>query len=141
MDRGHYDFLQCFLATGIVARGRVALGTVKGGLRDSGENLVGMMLERAGFQIVDLGTNVAPERFAQTVRDHAPQVSDLSALLTTTMQNMRSMIEALEDLAVCDRVKVIIGSALTADSFANDIGANGYASDANRAVSLAKPLV
>jgi 5-methyltetrahydrofolate--homocysteine methyltransferase len=129
------------IEVGVPTAGRAVLGTVKGDLHDIGKNLVGMMLEGAGFEIIDLGTDVAPERFAQAVREHAPQILGLSALLTTTMQNMRSTIKALEDLGIRDWVKIIIGGAPITESFADDIGADGYAPDASRAVALAKRLV
>ena len=129
------------LAGGITAIGKVVLGTVKGDLHDIGKSLVGMMLEGAGFEIIDLGTDVPPVRFAEAVREHGAQLVGLSALLTTTMQSMRSTIEALEDLGIRGRVKVMVGGAPVTDVFAKEIGADGYASDASRAVALAKALL
>jgi 5-methyltetrahydrofolate--homocysteine methyltransferase len=125
---------------GVPAAGKVVLGTVKGDLHDIGKNLVGMMLEGAGYEVIDLGTDVGPEKFAEAVRTHRPQLMGMSALLTTTMQNMRSTIEALDDLGVRAQVKVMIGGAPLTDAFAREIGADGYAPDASRAVALARSL-
>jgi len=125
---------------GVAAVGKVVLGTVKGDLHDIGKSLVGMMLEGAGFEVTDLGTDVPPARFAEAVREHGAQLVGLSALLTTTMQNMRSTIEALEDLGVRDQVRVMVGGAPVTEAFSKEIGADGYGPDASRAVSLAKAL-
>ena len=99
------------VAGGIRAIGKAVLRTVKGDLHDIGKSLVGMMLEGAGFEIVDLGTGIPPARFAEAVREHGAQLVGLSALLTTTMQSMRSTIEALEDLGVRGQVRVMVGGA------------------------------
>lgn len=129
------------VADGIRAIGKVVLGTVKGDLHDIGKSLVGMMLEGAGFEVIDLGTDVPPARFAEAVREHGAQLVGLSALLTTTMQSMRSTIEALEDLGVRGQVRLMVGGAPVTDVFAKEIGADGYAPDASRAVALAKDLL
>jgi 5-methyltetrahydrofolate--homocysteine methyltransferase len=126
---------------GVPAAGKIVLGTVKGDLHDIGKSLVGMMLEGAGFEVIDLGTDVGPEKFAEAVRTHKPQLVGMSALLTTTMQNMRSTLEALEDLGVRSQVRVMVGGAPVTDVFAKEIGADGYAPDASRAVRLAKALM
>jgi 5-methyltetrahydrofolate--homocysteine methyltransferase len=126
--------------SGVKATGKVVIGTVKGDLHDIGKNLVAMMLEGAGFELVDLGTDVSPEKFAQAAREQRPGIVGLSALLTTTMQNMKATIEALEDVGVRDQVKVIVGGAPLTEDFARQIGADGYAPDASRAVALAKKL-
>lgn len=126
---------------GVAAAGKVVLGTVKGDLHDIGKSLVGMMLEGAGFEVIDLGTDVAPQAFGEAVRAHQPQLVGLSALLTTTMQNMKSTLEALEDMGVRADVRVMIGGAPVTDAFAEEIGADGYAPDASRAVALAKRLL
>ena len=126
---------------GVPAAGKVVIGTVKGDLHDIGKSLVGMMLEGAGFEVIDLGTDVGPEKFGEAVRTHKPQLVGMSALLTTTMQNMKSTIEALEDLGVRNQVKVLVGGAPLTDVFAKEIGADGYAPDASRAVTLAKSLL
>jgi 5-methyltetrahydrofolate--homocysteine methyltransferase len=129
------------IQSGVPTAGKVVLGTVKGDLHDIGKSLVGMMLEGAGFEVIDLGTDVGPEKFGEAVRQHQPQLVGLSALLTTTMQNMKSTLEALEDLGVRGKVKVMIGGAPVTDAFAKEIGADGYAPDASRAVALAKALL
>jgi 5-methyltetrahydrofolate--homocysteine methyltransferase len=126
---------------GVPAAGKVVIGTVRGDLHDIGKSLVGMMLEGAGFEVIDLGTDVGPEKFGEAVRTHKPQLVGLSALLTTTMQNMKSTLEALEDLGVRTQVKVMVGGAPVTDVFAKEIGADGYAPDASRAVTLAKSLL
>jgi 5-methyltetrahydrofolate--homocysteine methyltransferase len=126
---------------GVPAAGKVVIGTVKGDLHDIGKSLVGMMMEGAGFEVIDLGTDVGPEKFGEAVRTHKPQLVGLSALLTTTMQNMKSTLEALEDLGVRNQVKVMVGGAPVTEVFAKEIGADGYAPDASRAVTLAKSLL
>jgi 5-methyltetrahydrofolate--homocysteine methyltransferase len=127
--------------SGVKAVGKVVLGTVRGDLHDIGKSLVGMMLEGAGFEVIDLGTDVGPEKFGEAVRLHHPQLVGMSALLTTTMQSMKSTVEALEDLGVRGQVKVMVGGAPVTESFAREIGADGYAPDASRAVALAKSLL
>jgi len=127
-------------ASGVQAGAKILVGTVKGDLHDIGKNLVGMMLEGAGYEIVDLGTDVSPQAFAGAVREHGPRVVGLSALLTTTMQNMASTIEAIEDVGMRAQVKIIVGGAPLTDAFAKAIGADGYAADASRAVSLVRRL-
>ncbi len=121
--------------------GKIVAGTVKGDLHDIGKNLVCMMLEGAGFQVVDLGSDVSPDAFVSAVNEHHPDFIAMSALLTTTMPNMQTTIEALEAAGVRDQVKVLIGGAPITDAYAEKIGADGYAPDASRAVKLAKSLV
>jgi 5-methyltetrahydrofolate--homocysteine methyltransferase len=121
--------------------GTVALATVKGDLHDIGKNLVSLMLEGAGFEIVDLGVDAGPEKFIEAVRDNSVNVVAMSALLTTTMVHMRDTIEALEDAGLREQVKVIIGGAPITQAFADEIGADGYAPDASQAVTLAKSLI
>ncbi len=121
--------------------GTIVAGTVKGDLHDIGKNLVCMMLEGAGFQVIDLGSDVAAEDFIAAVKEHQPDFVAMSALLTTTMPNMKTTIEALKEAGVRDQVKVLIGGAPITDAYAEQIGADGYASDASRAVKLAKSLV
>jgi len=128
------------VAQGIPTAGKVVMGTVKGDLHDIGKNLVAMMLEGAGYEIVDLGTDVPPEKFANAVREHGATFVGMSALLTTTMQNMKSVIEAIDDLGLRQKVKILIGGAPVTDNYAKDIGADGYAPDASRAVALLKSL-
>lgn len=121
--------------------GKVAAGTVKGDLHDIGKNLVCMMLEGASFEIVDLGTDVQPEKFVEAVKEHGCNIIAMSALLTTTMPNMRATIEALQAAGIRDQVKVMVGGAPLTDSFAAEIGADGYSPDASQAVALARSLV
>jgi 5-methyltetrahydrofolate--homocysteine methyltransferase len=129
------------METGIETSGKVVIGTVKGDLHDIGKNLVAMMLEGAGFEIVDLGTDVGPAEFAQAVREKGAHLLGMSALLTTTMPNMKSTLEALEDMGIRDQVKVIVGGAPVTEDFCKQIGADGYAPDASRATSLAQSLL
>ncbi len=121
--------------------GRVAAGTVRGDLHDIGKNLVCMMLEGAGFEIVDLGTDVTPDKFVDAVQNRGVNLIAMSALLTTTMPNMQMTIDALKTAGLRDKVKVMIGGAPVTESYARQIGADGYATDASRAVALAKQLV
>jgi 5-methyltetrahydrofolate--homocysteine methyltransferase len=140
--KGGLDILRPFLVQEKVALlGKVVIGTVMGDLHDIGKNLVSMMLEGAGFEIVDLGTDVPPERFATVAREQGAALVGMSALLTTTMQGMASVIEALEDVGIRDQVGVMIGGAPVTDAYAKQIGADGYAADASKAVLLAKSLL
>jgi corrinoid protein of di/trimethylamine methyltransferase len=118
--------------------GRVAIGTVKGDLHDIGKNLIASMLEGGGFEIIDLGADVAPERFVQAVKEKNANVVCLSALLTVTMPSMKTTIEALKAAGVRDRVKVLIGGAPVTQQYADEIGADGYGSSASSAVPLAR---
>jgi len=120
--------------------GTVVIGTVKGDLHDIGKNLVGLMLEGAGFQVKDLGSDVTPEKYVEAVRDSDANIVAMSALLTTTMVNMKSTITALEEAGLRDKVKIMVGGAPVTDSYARQIGADGYATDASRAVAVAKQL-
>ena len=119
--------------------GTVILGTVQGDMHDIGKNLVGMMLEGAGFEIVDVGINVPPEKFVATARDYPDAIIGLSALLTITMEKMRSTVEAVRAAELPH--KIMIGGAPVTDDYAAEIGADGYASDAAKAVPLAKRLL
>jgi len=123
----------------IAAAGKVAVGTVKGDLHDIGKNLVAMMLEGAGFEILDLGTDVDPEKFVAAA-DQVDVIA-LSALLTTTMPNMKVTIDALKTAGKRDKVKVIIGGAPITETYALQIGADGSAPDASRAVAITKALL
>ncbi len=126
--------------SGIEPVGKVAVGTVKGDLHDIGKNLVAMMLEGAGFEIMDLGTDVSPEKFVEAAKAGA-DVIGLSALLTTTMPSMEATVKALVDSGLREQVKVIVGGAPVTAEYAAKIGADGYAPDASQAASLAKSLV
>jgi len=119
----------------------VVLGTVKGDLHDVGKNLVAMMLEAGGFEVVDLGTNVGTDKFIQAIRERRPSVVALSALLTTTMRTMRQTIEELRRSDIMDGVKIIIGGAPVTQEFADTIGADAYASDAPAAVAAVKRIL
>jgi len=127
--------------TGVKLAGKVVLGTVKGDLHDIGKNLVGMMLEGSGFQVVDLGIDIPPEKFVDAVRTNQPDVLGLSALLTTTMPKMKETIESLIEAGVRNKVKIMVGGAPVTEKFAKDIGADGYAPDAATAVEKVRELV
>jgi len=129
------------VGTGYKPVGKVVIGTVRGDLHDIGKNLVKMMMEGAGFEVVDLGVNVEPAQFVEAVKQHSPQVVAMSALLTTTMLAMPDTVIALKEAGIRDRVKVIIGGAPITESFSKEIGADGYRSDAFAAATLAKELV
>ncbi len=136
------SILQPILVTqDIKPLGKVVIGTVKGDLHDIGKNLVIMMLEGVGFQIIDLGTDVSPEKFLEAIHNHQPNILGLSALLTTTMTNMRATIKFLEKEGVRQQVKIIVGGAPITQKYAVEIGADGFASDANQAAQLAKMLL
>ena len=125
----------------IKSAGKVVIGTVKGDLHDIGKNLVAMMLEGAGFEIVDLGTDVSPEKFVNAVRENKPDLVAMSALLTTTMPAMIATIKALQESGLRAQVKVMIGGAPITEDYARRIGADGFSPDASRAVTLARSLV
>jgi 5-methyltetrahydrofolate--homocysteine methyltransferase len=128
-------------ATGAKPMGKVAIGTVKGDLHDIGKNLVAAMLEGGGFEIIDLGVDVTPEKFIGAVKEKGANVVALSALLTTTMPGMKTTIEGLKEAGVRDQVKVIIGGAPVTQKYADEIGADGYSDNASAAVALARKLV
>jgi 5-methyltetrahydrofolate--homocysteine methyltransferase len=134
-------YLKPFLVdSGIEPIGTVAIGTVKGDLHDIGKNLVSMMLEGAGFEVMDLGTDVSPENFVSAIQQGADLVG-FSALLTTTMPAMETTIQAIEAAGLRDQVKIMIGGAPVTAEYAQRIGADGYASDASQAATLAKSLL
>jgi 5-methyltetrahydrofolate--homocysteine methyltransferase len=127
-------------AAEVKSSGKVVIGTVKGDLHDIGKNLVSMMLEGAGFEVVDLGTDVESTKFIEEAQNGA-QVIAMSALLTTTMGNMKDVIEAAEEAGIKDSVKIVIGGAPVTKEFAHQIGADGFAPDASSAVRLVQSLV
>jgi 5-methyltetrahydrofolate--homocysteine methyltransferase len=136
------NLLKPFLAEGeVVSAGRIVVGTVSGDLHDIGKNLVGMMMEGAGFEVIDLGTDVKPTAFVDAVREHKPNLIGMSALLTTTMPSMTATIEALTEAGLRDQVKVLVGGAPVTQNFADSIGADGYAPDASSASRKAKALL
>jgi 5-methyltetrahydrofolate--homocysteine methyltransferase len=128
-------------ASGAQPVGRVVIGTVKGDLHDIGKNLVGSMLEGAGFEVRDLGTDVAPEKFVQAVKEMNAQVICLSALLTVTMPSMKTTIHALENSGLRKQVRVLVGGAPVTAQYARQIGADAYGENANTAVTLARRMV
>ncbi len=121
--------------------GRVVLGTVKGDIHEIGKNLVGMMLATSGFEVHDLGVDVAPERFVEAAREHSADIVGVSALLTTTMTGQRTVVEAMTAAGLRPKVKVIVGGAPASESWAAEIGADGYSEDAIGAVALARRLL
>jgi len=121
--------------------GTVVIGTMEGDLHDIGKNLVGMMLEGAGFTIVDLGTDVKPQRFVDAVKEHKPKIVGMSALLTTTMPKMGETINALKEAGIRDQIKVMAGGAPVTQDFVDEIGADAYGSNATAAVEKAKAFV
>jgi len=124
----------------VQASGKVVIGTVKGDLHDIGKNLVSMLLSSAGFEVIDAGINVAPDVFVAKVEETGANFLAMSALLTTTMPMMKQTIAELEQRGLRDRVKVIIGGAPVNQGYADELGADGYASDAGAAIKLAKSL-
>jgi len=124
--------------SGVQKIGRVVIGTVKGDFHDIGKNLVAAMLEGGGFDVVDLGVDVSPEKFAEAAQEQAGTVVAMSALLTTTMPQMKEVIKKLEEVGLRNTSKVIIGGAPVTDEFAKVIGADGYSDNASAAVTLAK---
>jgi 5-methyltetrahydrofolate--homocysteine methyltransferase len=129
------------LKSNVKAVGKVAIGTVGGDLHDIGKNLVAMMLEGSGFEVLDLGVDVTAEKFVAVVREQTPDIVALSALLTTTMPMMEKTIQELKNAGLREQVKVIIGGAPINQAFADQIGADGYSADASRAASLALSLL
>jgi len=126
---------------GVKARGKVVIGTVEGDLHDIGKDLVAMMLEGAGFEVVNLGAEVTAEQFVEAAQEHEPDILGMSALLTTTMVNMPKVIDALREAGLRDQIKVLIGGAPVTKEYADKIGADGYAPDAASATKLAKSLL
>lgn len=126
--------------SGIASKGTIVVGTVKGDLHDIGKNLVAMMLEGAGFDIIDLGTDVTAEKYLQVARENNAQIVGLSALLTTTMVGMRQIVELIKK-EEGSKIKIIIGGAPVTQDYADEIGANGYAPDAASSVDLVKSLL
>jgi len=128
-------------SSGVQPAGKVAIGTVKGDLYDIGKNLVASFLEGGGFEVIDLGADVSPQKFIDAVNNNGAQIIALSALLTVTMPSMRSTIEALKEAGLRDKVKVIVGGAPVTQQFAEQIGADGFSENATMAVALARRLM
>jgi 5-methyltetrahydrofolate--homocysteine methyltransferase len=138
MKRG-LEIVKPLLVSGQVQSiAKVVIGTVQGDLHDIGKNLVGMMLEGAGAEVIDLGVDVSPQKFVEATQTHQPQFLGLSALLTTTMTSMKSTIEALEEAGLKQNVKILIGGAPITRGFADEIGADGFGSNAREAVELVR---
>ena len=140
--KGSLELLRPLLAAqGAPSAGKVLIGTVKGDLHDIGKNLVASMLEGAGFDVVDLGSDVSPQKFIAGIQERNPNIVALSALLTTTMPQMQTIIDELQKAGVRTQVKVIVGGAPVTQQFADRIGADGYSDNANGAVTLARRLL
>jgi len=140
--RGIMDILSPYLTeAGTEPVGKAILATVKGDLHDIGKNLVGMMLEGAGYEIIDLGVDVPPEKFIEAIQKSDAQLVGLSALLTTTIPMIGNTVRAMESAGVRDQVKVMVGGAGVTQEYADSIGADGYAPDASAAVRKAKELL
>jgi 5-methyltetrahydrofolate--homocysteine methyltransferase len=129
------------IASGVKLIGKILMGTVKGDLHDIGKNLVNMMCEGAGFEIVDIGFNADPEKFVEGIKEHQPDVVGMSAMLTTTMRAMAQTIKAVEEAGLRDQVKIMVGGAPVDAAFAERIGADGYGSNAPAGSDLAKKFV
>lgn len=140
--KGGLELLRPALAAANVkAIGKIVVGTVQGDLHDIGKNLVAMMMEGAGFEVVDLGVDVSPEKFVEAVMSQKPDLVGLSALLTTTMPQMKATLDALKAKGVRKEVKVIVGGAPVTAKYASDIGADAFAADASSAASIGKSLL
>lgn len=121
--------------------GKVVIGTIQGDLHDIGKNIVGMLLQGAGFEIIDLGADVHVDRFVESIKDENADLVGMSALLTTTMINMKTVIEGLKEAGIRESIKVVIGGAPVTQAYADQIGADGYAADAATGVDVAKKLL
>ena len=141
MHAGMFILRPRLTASGVKNIGTIIIGTVKGDLHDIGKNLVKMMLEGAGFEVIDLGVDVSAEKFVEAVKLHHPNIIGMSALLTTTMVNMPEVIKALQAAGLRDKVKVMIGGAPITQNYSEQIGADGYSSDAASAVDKAKTFI
>ncbi|HEU4787594.1 MAG TPA: corrinoid protein [Gemmatimonadaceae bacterium] len=138
---GAMEVLKPLLVTeGVPLAGRVVLGTVRGDLHDIGKNLVGIMLQGAGYEVIDLGVDVSPDAFVDAAARASAHVIGLSALLTTTMVGMKAVVDLLRERGLRDQIRVIVGGAPLTTGFANEIGAAGYAPDATAAVALVQEL-
>ena len=140
--QGALDLLKPHMLAGeSTSAGTVVIGTVEGDLHDIGKNLVGMMLQGAGFEVVNLGTGVTAGQFVAAVKEHAPQIVGMSALLTTTLPHMNETIAALKEAGLRESVKVMVGGAPVTQAWADEVGADGYGANAGMAVERAKALV
>jgi methylmalonyl-CoA mutase cobalamin-binding domain/chain len=140
--QGALDILRPLLvAEGVQQIGTFVMGTVKGDVHDIGKNLVNIMLEGAGFTVIDLGVNVPPEKFVEQIEEHKPEIVGFSAFLTTTMPMFKANINAIEKAGLRDKVIIMVGGAPVTQEYADAVGADGYAADASTAVRLAKDLI
>src|SRR5689334_20951639 len=139
---GALEILRPLLAeTGVAQIGKIVMGTVKGDVHDIGKNLVNIMFEGAGFEVIDLGVQVAPEKFVAAIQEHQPDIVGFSAFLTTTMPMFKANINALQKAGLRDQVIVMVGGAPVTQEYADVVGADGYAADASAAVVRAKELI
>jgi corrinoid protein of di/trimethylamine methyltransferase len=140
--KGSLALIQPLLtASGAGSKGKIIIGTVQGDLHDIGKNIVGSMLEGAGFQVINLGNDVSPRKFVDAIKTHNAQIVAMSALLTTTMTSMEIVITAIREAGLRDKVKIMIGGAPVSSKYSDKIGADGYSDNANGAVKLAKALM
>jgi len=140
--KGSLTLIQPLLTSGgAESNGKIIIGTVRGDLHDIGKNIVGSMLEGAGFQVINLGNDVSPQKFIDAIQTYNPQIVAMSALLTTTMTSMETAVNAIREAGLRDKVKIMIGGAPVTANFSNKIGADGYSDNANGAVKLARELI
>lgn len=140
--KGSLRIIQPLLtATGAQSKGKVIIGTVKGDLHDIGKNIIGSMLEGAGFQVINLGNDVSPQKYVEAINEYNPQIVAMSALLTTTMKEMETTVKAIQEAGLRDQVKIMIGGAPVTEIYSEKIGADGYSDNANGAVKLARLLL
>ena len=129
------------IAADVQPIGKVVIGTIQGDLHDIGKNLVSMMMEGSGFEVIDLGVDVKPAQLIEAINEHKPDIVGMSALLTTTMGNMKTAISAMEEAGVKDGLKVMVGGAAVTQDFSDEIGADGFSVDASQAATLAKKII
>lgn len=140
--KGSLEILKPLMqGSGVTSMGKIVIATVKGDLHDIGKNLVASMLEGCGFEVINLGVDQSDQKIVDAVNQHHPDILALSALLTTTMGNMKVVIDALAAAGLRDSVKIMVGGAPISEAFAKEIGADGYSANANEAVALAKSLI
>lgn len=140
--KGSLEILKPMMqGSGVTSMGKIVIATVKGDLHDIGKNLVASMLEGCGFEVINLGVDQSDQKIVDAVNQHHPDILALSALLTTTMGNMKVVIDALTSAGLRDSVKIMVGGAPISEAFAKEIGADGYSANANEAVALAKSLI
>jgi corrinoid protein of di/trimethylamine methyltransferase len=140
--KGSLGLIQPLLtARGAESKGKIIIGTVRGDLHDIGKNIVGSMLEGAGFQVINLGNDVTPQKFVEAIKTHDAQIVAMSALLTTTMTSMETTVNAIREAGLRDKVKIMIGGAPVSSNYSDKIGADGYSDNANGAVKLARALI